>query len=55
MQLALSDAGEAVKADGVFGDQSARSLARVQAARGRPATGAAEPGVVEELSRAVLG
>ena len=41
VQLALSDAGEPVKADGVFGDQSSKSLARVQTARGKPATGSA--------------
>jgi chitosanase len=55
VQLALSDAGEAVKADGVFGDQSARCLARLQTARGRPATGVADAGLVEDLARAALG
>lgn len=55
VQLALSDAGEPVKADGIFGDQSAKSLARVQAARGKPATGSADPASVEELVRPVFG
>jgi chitosanase len=55
VQLALSDAGEPVKADGVFGDQSAKSLSRVQTARGKPATGSADPALVEELVRTVFG
>lgn len=55
LQLALSDAGEPVKADGVFGDQSAKSLARVQAARGSPATGSADPALVRDLVSTVFG
>lgn len=55
VQLALSDAGEPVKADGVFGDQSSKSLARVQTARGKPATGSADPAAVVELVRTVFG
>ena len=55
LQLALSDAGEPVKADGVFGDQSAKSLARVQSARGKPASGVADPAQVVEFVQPVFG
>jgi chitosanase len=55
LQLALSDAGEPVKADGVFGDQSSKSLARVQTALGKPASGAADPAQVVELVQPVFG
>ncbi|WP_431264997.1 chitosanase [Roseateles chitinivorans] len=55
LQLALSDAGEPVKADGVFGDQSSKSLARVQSARGMPASGVADPAQVVALVQPVFG
>ena len=55
LQWAPSDAGEPVKADGVFGEQAARSLARVQSARGKTASGAADPALVVELVQPVFG
>lgn len=54
MQLALSDAGLPVKADGVFGQASSEALKRHQADRGLPVTGAADAAQVAALASAVL-
>lgn len=49
VQLALSDLGADVKADGVFGGASARCIKDVQAARGLPVTGVADIGLIGAL------
>ncbi len=51
LQLALSDQGAAIKADGVFGGASARCLRELQVIRGLPATGVADPALIAELVR----
>jgi chitosanase len=54
VQVALSDAGLDVKADGVFGQASSDALRRMQAAAGRAATGVADAGAVAELAQRVF-
>jgi chitosanase len=54
VQLALSDAGLDVKADGVFGQASSDALRRVQAGRGQAATGVADASAVAELAQRVF-
>lgn len=49
LQLGLSERGLNVKADGIFGQTSARLIKEYQAARGRPATGAADMALIAEL------
>lgn len=50
VQLALSDAGLDVKADGVFGAGSASAIKRYQADAGLPATGVADLALIGRLS-----
>jgi chitosanase len=49
VQLALSDLGADIKADGVFGNASARSVREVQIARGMPVTGVADIALIGNL------
>lgn len=49
LQIGLSERGWNVKADGIFGQTSARLIKEYQAARGRPATGAADMALIAEL------
>ena len=49
IQLALSDVGAAVKADGVFGNASARCIRQLQIVRGLPATGVADTALIASL------
>jgi chitosanase len=49
LQLALSDLGAEIKADGVFGGASARCVKEVQIARGLPVTGVADVGLIGSL------
>lgn len=50
LQLALSDGGAEVKADGVFGGASARCVRELQLVRGLPVTGVADMGLIAELT-----
>lgn len=50
LQLALSDLGADIKADGVFGNGAARCLKELQIARGLPVTGVADIGLVGTLA-----
>jgi len=52
LQLALSENGLDIKADGVFGQTSFARLKAYQTARGLPATGIAEPALILELLNA---
>lgn len=54
LQLALSDAGQAVKADGIFGQSASDALRQFQQAQGQPASGAADPGQVAALAARVF-
>lgn len=54
VQVALSDAGLEVKADGVFGQASSDALRRLQAGKGQAATGVADAGAVAELAQRVF-
>lgn len=49
LQLALSNLGADIKADGVFGGASVRCVKEVQIARGLPVTGVADVGLVASL------
>lgn len=49
LQLALSDLGAEIKADGVFGMASARCVKEVQIARGLPVTGVADIALIGAL------
>jgi chitosanase len=49
LQLALSDQGAGIKADGVFGNASAQCVRQAQAARGLPATGVADVALIASL------
>lgn len=49
LQLALSNLGADIKADGVFGAASARSVKEAQIARGLPVTGVADVGLIGSL------
>ena len=49
VQLALSDAGHAIRADGVYGQGSARCVKALQVARGLPATGMLDLAQIGEL------
>lgn len=49
LQLALSNLGADIKADGVFGGASARCVKEVQIARGLPVTGVADPSLIGSL------
>jgi len=49
LQLALSDAGSDIKADGVFGQASAQGVRELQIARGMPVTGSADVAMIGEL------
>lgn len=49
LQLALSDLGAEIKADGVFGTASARCVKEVQIARGLPVTGVADIALIGTL------
>ena len=50
VQLALSDRGMDVLADGVFGRTSAQRVAEYQIAHGLSATGVADPGLIAQLT-----
>jgi len=50
LQLGLSEAGVDIKADGIFGQTSARRLKDYQAASGLPATGVADLALVARLA-----
>lgn len=50
VQLALSEWGADIKADGIFGRHSVECLAQFQEAQGLPATGVADPGLVVRLA-----
>ena len=49
LQLALSEQGVAIKADGIFGRTSANLLRDYQASAGLPATGVADPALLGRL------
>ena len=49
LQLALSEQGIAIKADGIFGRTSANLLRDYQASAGLPATGVADPALLGRL------
>jgi len=49
LQLALSNLGADIKADGVFGAASARCVKEIQSARGLPATGVADVALIGTL------
>lgn len=49
LQLALSNLGADIKADGVFGAASARCVKEAQIARGLPVTGVADVGLIGSL------
>jgi chitosanase len=54
LQLALSDAGHALKADGIFGQSASEALRQFQQAQGQPASGAADAGQVAALAARVF-
>ena len=49
LQLALSERGIAIKADGIFGRTSANLLRDYQLSAGLPATGVADPALIGQL------
>lgn len=49
LQLALSNVGADIKADGVFGAASMRCVKEAQIARGLPVTGVADVGLIGSL------
>ena len=49
LQLALSERGIAIKADGIFGRTSANLLRNYQLSAGLPATGVADPALIGQL------
>jgi len=49
LQLGLSDWGADIKADGVFGQGSAKKIKEYQTAHGMPATGIADPALIVSL------
>lgn len=49
VQLGLSDRGADIKADGIFGQTSAKRLAEYQSSQGLPATGVADPSLIAQL------
>lgn len=51
VQLALSDQGASIVADGVYGQGSQRCIRDVQKARGLPVTGVADVALISELVR----
>lgn len=51
VQLALSDRNSDIKADGVYGQTSAKRMKEFQAANGLPATGIADVALIAELVR----
>jgi chitosanase len=54
VQVALSQRGHDIHADGVFGRASAKTVAEFQEREGRPATGVAEKALVAKLAAEVL-
>lgn len=54
LQLALSDAGHSIKADGIFGQSASDTLRQFQQAEGQPASGAADPAQVAALAARVF-
>jgi chitosanase len=50
VQLGLSEAGADIKADGIFGQTSARHIREYQSAKGLPATGVADIAVIAQLT-----
>ncbi|MEO6276288.1 peptidoglycan-binding protein [Roseateles sp.] len=54
LQLALSDAGHALKADGIFGQSASEALRQFQQAQGLAASGAADPAQVASLAARVF-
>lgn len=50
VQLALSDAGIDIKADGIYGQTSVRCFKDYQAAKGLPVTGVAEVSLIADLT-----
>ena len=54
LQLALSDAGHGLKADGIFGQSASEALRQFQQAQGQPASGAADPAQVAALAARVF-
>lgn len=55
LQLALSDWGANVKADGIFGPGTAACLSDYQKAKGLPANGAADPNLVKQMAAGCYG
>lgn len=54
LQLALSDAGHGVKADGIFGQSASEALRQFQQAQGLPASGVADAAQVATLAARVF-
>lgn len=55
LQLALSDLGADILADGVYGSTSARKVREYQGKRGLPATGVADPALIADAMQAASG